>query len=135
MSDELWAKVQPLRPPAADRRCLDGILFVLRTGCQWRALDATGICPGSTAHDRFQRWRRQGFFQRLWQASLADDDEVKGLDWAWLSVDGCQTKAPLAGEKMRAQPHGPGQAGDQAQPAGRGGRRPRGGGGGRGQPQ
>lgn len=148
LGDELWAKIEPLlpprvnthrfgggRPPVPDRRCLDGIFFVLRTGCQWRALDATGIVAGSTAHDRFQQWRRQGFFRRLWQAALADYDELKGLDWSWLSADGCQTKAPLAGEKKRAQSHGPGQAGNQAQPAGGGQRRARGGGRGRGQPQ
>ena len=144
----MWAKIEPLvparvnphrfgggRPPVSDRRCLDGIFFVRRTGCQGRALDATGIVAGSTAHDRFQKWRREGFFLRLWQAALADYDELQGLDWAWLSADGCQTKAPLAGEKKRPQPHGPGQTGDPAQPAGGGQRRPRGRGGGWGQPQ
>ena len=67
VSDELWSKIQPLlprhvnrhrfgggRPRADDRQCMNGILFVLRTGCQWNALNATGICPSSTAHDRFQ---------------------------------------------------------------------------------
>ena len=148
ISEELWTKVEPLlpphvnthrygggRPPASARRCLDGIFFVLRTGCQWKALDATGLCPGSTAHDRFQRWVRAGFFRRLWQAALTDYDELKGLDWSWLSADGCQTKAPLAGEKKRPQPHRPGQARNQAQPAGRGGGCAGGRGGGRSQPQ
>ena len=148
ISQELWAKVEPLlpprvnthrfgggRPPAPARRCLEGIFFVLRTGCQWKALDATGICPGSTAHDRFQQWTRAGFFHRLWQAALTDYDELKGLDWSWLSADGCQTKAPLAGEKKRPQPDRPGQARNQAQSAGRGDRRARSPGGGRSQPQ
>ena len=146
--DAFWAQVEPLlptrinthrygggRPRAPDRRCLNGILFVLRTGCQWRALDVTGICPGSTAHDRFQEWVQAGFFHRLWQAALTDYDELKGLDWSWLSADGCQTKAPLAGEKKRPQPHRPGQAGHQAQPAGRGGGSARRPGRGRSQPQ
>jgi len=50
---------------------MEAILFVLSTGCQWKALDATGLCPGSTAHDRFQEWAKAGVFRRLWKAGLA----------------------------------------------------------------
>ena len=83
VSDALWAKIQPLlpkhknthrfgggRPRKDDRACLNGILFVLRTGCQWKALSATGICPSSTAHDRFQEWLRAGVFLQFWKAGL-----------------------------------------------------------------
>ena len=79
--DELWGKIEPLlprrqnthrfgggRPRASDRACMDGIFFVLRTGCQWKALSATGICPSSTAHDRFQEWVEAGVFLELWRA-------------------------------------------------------------------
>ena len=67
--DDLWEAIAPLlpehknthrfgggRPRTPDRVCMEAILFVLRTGCQWKALDATRFCPGSTAHDRFQEW-------------------------------------------------------------------------------
>ncbi len=74
-------------------RVLDGIFFVLRTGCQWRALDATEICDGSTAHRRFQEWQRTGFFDALWQQALRDYDADVGIDWAWLSIDGAMGKA------------------------------------------
>ena len=80
---------------------------VLRTGCQWNALSATGICPSSTAHDRFQAWVADGFFLRFWQAGLAGYDALNGLDWSWLAMDGAMTKAPLAGEKNRAKSHRP----------------------------
>ena len=123
ISDELWALMEPLlpehqnthrfgggRPRVPDRRCADGIFFVLRTGCQWNALSATGICPSSTAHDRFQAWVEDGFFLRFWQAGLAEYDAFNGIDWTWLSMDGAMTKAPLAGEKNRPQPRGPQQA-------------------------
>jgi len=90
-----------------DRKCADGIFYVLRTGCQWKALDQTGICSGSTAHLRFQEWVAAGVFWKLWQAGLERYDEVKGLDWSWLSMDGAMTKAPLGGEKNRAKPNGP----------------------------
>jgi transposase len=132
VSDELWSKIQPLlprhvnthrfgggRPRADDRKCLNGILFVLRTGCQWNALNATGICPSSTAHDRLQEWVKAGVFQRLWEAGLVEYDKTKGIDWAWQSMDGAMTKAPLGGGKMRAESHGSGQRRRQTKPADR----------------
>lgn len=115
--DWLWEEIQPLlpahknthrfgggRPRRPDRDCMDAIFYVLRTGCQWKALDETTLCPGSTAHDRFQEWVEAGVFWDLWQAGLLDYDELQGIDWNWLSVDGCQTKAPLGGKKNRSQP-------------------------------
>ena len=130
VSDELWSKIQPLLPPHVnthrfgggrprtnDRKCLNGILFVLRTGCQWNALNATGICPSSTAHDRFQEWGTAGVFERFWTAGLMEYDQLKGIDWSWQSMDGAMTKAPLGGDKKRSQPHGPGQRRRQAEPA------------------
>ena len=45
-----------------------------------------GICPSSTAHDRFQEWVRAGVFLELWKAGLLEYDELKGIDW--LSIDG-----------------------------------------------
>jgi len=95
---------------------MDGIFFVLRTGCQWNALNATGICPSSTAHDRFQEWVAAGVFQKLWAAGLQEYDELKGIDWSWQSMDGALTKAPLGGEKNRPQPHGSGQRRRQTKP-------------------
>ncbi len=122
------------RPRTPDRVCMEAILFVLRTGCQWKALDATRFCPGSTAHDRFQEWVKAGVFQDLWEAGLLAYDEWKGIDWKWLSMDGCMTKAPLGGEKDGQKSHRPGQERRQTQPAGRGHGHPRGAGRGRRQP-
>jgi len=83
--DEMWERIAPLipehvnthrfgggRPRVPDRQVMDGIFFVLRTGCQWRALDGTGICDGSTAHRRFQQWREAGVFDALWEQALRD---------------------------------------------------------------
>lgn len=136
VSDELWAvleRVLPVhenrhrfgggRPRRPDRECADGIFYVLRTGCQWRALDETGICPGTTAHDRFQEWVAAGVFLRLWQAGVEQFDELQGIDWEWLSMDGAMTKAPLGGEKNRSQSHRPRQGRRQTQSADGGARR------------
>ena len=135
VSDRFWdefAKLLPERvnthrfgggrPRRPDRDCLNGILFVLRTGCQWNALSATGICPSSTAHDRFQEWVRAGVFERLFHMALQDYEEVVGIDWSFLSMDGAMTKAPLGGEATGPNPTDRGKKRHQTKPAGRRGR-------------
>jgi len=85
-----------------DRDVLDAIFFVLRTGCQWKALDATAICSSSTAHRRFQEWEQAGFFEALWTRALADYDAEVGIDWDWLSIDGSMGKARWEAGKLVA---------------------------------
>jgi transposase len=144
ISDELWAVLEPLlpkrvnshrfgggRPRVPDRRCADAIFYVLRTGCQWEALNQTELCAKSTAHDRFQEWAAAEVFLRLWQVGVERFDELHGIDWNWLSMDGAITKAPLGGEKNRVQSHGSRQSRGQTlavdggawRPAGSGDRR------------
>lgn len=111
--DQMWERIRPLIPAPAkvhrfgggcprvpDRDVLDAIFFVLRTGCQWRALDATGICSSSTAHRRFQEWQQAGFFEALWARALADYDAEVGIDWDWLSIDGSMGKARWEAGKL-----------------------------------
>lgn len=130
ISDALWAVLEPLLPPhvnlhrfgggrprVANRTCADAIFYVLRTGCQWQALDQTGLCAHSTAHDRFQEWVDAEVFRKLWQAGLEQFDELRGIDWTWLAMDGAMTKAPLGGEKNRSQSDGPGQERREAERA------------------
>jgi len=143
--DELWKKMEPLlpprpahpkgghNPPVPHREAMNAILFVLRTGCQWNALNATGICSSSSAHRRFLEWTEAGVFEEFWRRGLLKYDKLKGIDWSWLSLDGAMTKAPLGGEKNGTEPHRPRQRRRQAQPAGGGGRRSAGGGRGRGE--
>src|SRR5262249_11138072 len=133
VSDELWTLLQRLlpkyknthrfgggKPRTPDRRCADAIFYVLRTGSQWGALDATDLCPHSTAHDRFQEGVAAGVLLKLWQAGGEQFEELKGVDGQWLSLDGALTKAPLGGEKNRRQPHRPRQKRRQTQPGDRG---------------
>jgi transposase len=122
ISDELWSKIEPLLPVPVNthprgggkkrvpyRKVMNGILFVLKTGCQWKSLDATGICSGSTAHLRFQEWQRAGVFLQFWQKGLLEYDDLHGIDWKWQSMDGAMTKAPLGGEKNGRKPDRSGQ--------------------------
>lgn len=111
ITDALWSKMEPLIPPGkshplgchnprvSDRAAMNGILFVLRTGCQWNALTATGIVTSSSAHRRFMEWTRAGVFKKFWKRGLLEYDSLKGIDWRWLSMDGAMTKAPLGGKK------------------------------------
>jgi transposase len=113
--DALWERMEPLLPPrkphplgchnprVADRNAMNAILFVARTGCQWNALNATGLCSSSSAHRRFVEWTEAGVFLAFWRAGLAAYDALKGLDWAWLAMDGAQGKAPLSGSKKRVR--------------------------------
>jgi len=145
--DALWAQIEPLlparkahplgchNPRVDDRRAMDAIFFRLRTGCQWNALSATGLCSSSAAHRRFQEWTAAGVFHELWRRGLTAYDALQGIDWSWLAADGAMTKAPLGGENHGAQSHGSREAGHEAQRAHGGRRRARGAGGRRREPQ
>lgn len=123
--DELWEKIHPLLPPrpvhplgchnprVPDRCAMDAILLVLRTGMQWRALEATGLCGPSSAYRRFREWLQAGVFREVWRLGLLMYDVLVSIDWDWLAMDGAQGKAPLGGEKNRTQPHRPREEGEQ----------------------
>lgn len=116
--DKLWKKLEPLLPPGKphplgchnprvpNRNAMDAILFVLRTGCQWNALNATGICSSSSAHRRFLEWTEAGVFTEFWKRGLLEYDKLKGINWSWLALDGGITKAPLGGKKNRSKSDG-----------------------------
>jgi len=126
--DDLWERMAPLLPPrkkhplgchnprVPDRLAMSAILFVLRTGIQWNALDGTGICSCSSAYRRFREWTDAGVFQQFWKEGLLEYDKKKGINWRWTSMDGAMTKAPLGGEKNRAESNRSRKKWDQAQP-------------------
>lgn len=89
---------------------MDAIFFVLRAGCQWNALNHTGICSSSSAHRRFQEWTQAGVFKAFWRDGLLAYDAFDGIDWTWLALDGAMGKAPLGEEKNRPQSNRPCQA-------------------------
>ena len=109
MPDWLWGKIELLlpappvhplgchNPRVPNRNALEAILVVLRTGMQWNALDASGVCSSSSAQRRLQEWRGAGVFDEIWRQGLLAYDELVGIDWSWLAADGAITKAPLGG--------------------------------------
>ena len=133
MSDALWERVAPLVPepkrnpkrkylrkPGAGRKPLpyrqvfEGIVYVLRTGCQWKALPKERFGSPSAIHRYFRDWAREGFFLALWKQGLTEYDELLGILWEWQSIDGAMTKAPLAQESVGPNPTDRGKNGDQA---------------------
>lgn len=114
--DVLWKRiVVPLLPPPKkkkkagrprmdDRKAMSAIFYILRTGCQWKALPRS-LGASSTVHDRYQEWQQAGVFKQMWIDGLLEYDEKVGIDWEWQSMDGVMTKAPLGGKKYRSKPH------------------------------
>lgn len=139
--DSLWERVEQVlpsykvcckggRPRLPLRNVVGGILYVLSTGCQWKAMPRQ-FGSGSAIHAYFQEWVERGVFQRLWKLALTEYDGLKGIAWTWQSLDGAMTKAPLGGEKNGEKPNGSWEAGCKAFDVGRWPGRPSRGGGGR----
>jgi transposase len=115
MPEKMWQGFEPLlpryrrspkggRPRVNLRRVANGIFYLLRTGCQWKALPPQ-FGSSSTAHRYFQEWSRRRVFQRFWKRCLQIYDVRRGIGWRWQALDGSMTKAPLGGEKNRQKPH------------------------------
>jgi transposase len=87
VTDYEWAAIRPMLPNKArgvpcvdDRRVLNGIFWVLRSGAPWRDLpDCYG--PYTTCYNRFVRWRRAGLWGRIMDAlATAHDAAVQMID-------------------------------------------------------
>ena len=102
MSDDFWERAEPLIPkPRRERRrkylrragagrkamdprkVLSGIVYVLRTGCQWQALPKDVFGSASSVHKYFLEWKRKGVFVKLWRKGLAEYDQMEGIAWSW----------------------------------------------------
>lgn len=127
LPDEIWEYMEPLLPESKKeyttgrprlnlRNVADGVFYVLRTGCQWKAVPRE-FGSGSSLHEYFQSWTKNGVFWKLWQQGLLEYDEFVGIQWDWQSIDGSITKAPLGGKKNRSQSHRSSKIWDQKKPA------------------
>jgi transposase len=96
--EEFWAKKKTGRPPADWRQVLEGIIFRLRSGCQWAQLPAR-YGSKSTVHRWFQRWNREGVMAKIWAALVSECEELGGVSWEWQAADGAMAKARLGGIK------------------------------------
>jgi transposase len=95
LTDEQWAVIAPLLPPERgrkarparnNRRMVNALLWVLRTGAPWRDLPAH-YPPWKSVHTRFSRWSKQG----IWQRALAE--LTKNADAEGFLIDGTVVRA------------------------------------------
>jgi len=122
LSERQWALIEHLfpepkrrrdgrgRPWAANRQCVEGILWVLRTGARWRDLPAE-YPSGVTCWRRLRRWEDQGVWLEAWQQLLAALNHQQLLEWDETFLDGSfvsAKKGALLWEKPSA---GRGQSG------------------------
>lgn len=107
VDDELWSVIEPIllqfwprkttgRKPADWRRCLNGIIFQLRSGCQWNRLPKQ-FGDDSTVHRWFQRWTEEGVLLKVWAVLVEHCDELRGVEWKWQAADGSLAKARFGG--------------------------------------
>jgi transposase len=107
--DDLWDLIEPLlpaepakpkggRPRVPDRVVLAGILYRVRTGCQWKALPSD-FGSGSTCHLRMMQWARAGVFPKIHETLLRYYDKRRGIKWDFASLDSALVKAPKGGAK------------------------------------
>jgi len=106
--DALWERLQPLLPPAPQRRfrfpgrkpldyrkVLTGILFVLKTGIAWDDLPAELGCGcGKTCRDYLKLWHESGAWTKLHALLLAELNGADQIDWGRALLDASFAKAP-----------------------------------------
>ena len=120
VTDAQWEKIKPFlpkrrpsarggRPPADDRACLEGILWVLRSGARWRDLPERYPSP-STCWRRLVEWEVADVLIKVWHSFLDTLDEQGLLDWDEVFVDasfspakkGATESAKRSGEKVQS---------------------------------
>ena len=123
--DELWAVVKqhlppspeqtgPGRPRADDRAALNGIWYVLWTGCQWKAVHRKWFgVSSSVIHERLQTWRKQGVFEAIMREMVLFYQAKREIGWEWQSIDSKSCPAPLGGEETGKNPTDRGKRGSK----------------------
>lgn len=111
VSDALWELIAPLlpippdkgkgtlggRPRLDDRKCLTGILFVLKTGIPWEHLpQEMGCGSGMTCWRRLEEWQQAGVWQALHARMLDKLEQAHKIDWSRACIDSASVAAPHA---------------------------------------
>jgi len=98
VTDQMWERIKPHlpalpknpkggRPWRSDRECLEGILWVLKSGAQWELIPEH--CPSpSTCWRRLKRWEEEDIWLDIWRAFLGELDEKGTLIWEETFGDG-----------------------------------------------
>ena len=119
--DDVWTMVEPILNdwyPAKPkghrrvdlRRVLNGIIFRLRTGCQWNQLPKQ-FGDDSTVHRHFQQWCQRGIFAQLWAVLVEACGVLGGVNWQWQAAAAAMGKARMGGELVGRNPTDRGEKG------------------------
>jgi putative transposase len=119
--DALWARMEVLieefhpraatgRPRGDLRRVIDGIIYQLRTGCQWNQLPKE-FGSDTTVHRWFTAWVESGMLEALWARLASECDELGEVYFRWLAADGQLGKSRMGGGKTGPNPTDRGKAG------------------------
>jgi transposase len=121
ISDSFWEAVKPLIPPSVrepgkvyqriagggrkpldPRKVFSAIVYVLKTGAQWKSLPKEFYGSPSSIHAYFKKWEEQGLFTELWKKGLAEFEEMKGIAWEWTLDTTRNAKAAMERAKNSA---------------------------------
>ena len=105
--DELWHNIQPIldqldppaktgRPRIDPRAALDGMIYRMRTGCQWNQLPKE-FPDDASVHRTMQRWIEREVFPAIWTFFVEVCDELGGVDFEWQAADGAMGKPVSVG--------------------------------------
>lgn len=123
MPRNLWRKLKkhlpkaakqpgPGRPRVNDRDVVNGIWYVLWSGCQWKAVKREWFnVSSSTLHERFQQWTKDGLFDKLFQIIVRFYARERRIAWQWQSADSKTVAAPLGGAQTGKNPTDRGKSG------------------------
>jgi len=111
----LWKRIKRLFPerpkakkgrPAADNRAiLNGIWYVLWTGCQWKAVHRNWFgVASSVLHERFQAWQSSGLFLKMMKLMVKFYNKRRRIKWKWQAIDSKSCPAPLGGTETGKNP-------------------------------
>lgn len=113
--DDLWDNVivpilNSLDPPRHTgrkridlRQALNGIIYQLRSGCQWNHLPRD-FGDDASIHRTFQRWIAKGVLAEIWAVLVGHCEGLGDVDYTWQSADGFLGKARLGGTKSAKTP-------------------------------
>ena len=126
VADRLGQRIEPILiedapPPPKEnggrdridwRAAFDGILFRLRSGCQWNELPEH-FGDDSSVHRWSQRWCRNGVFEEVGSVRVEGCDDLGAVDWQRQAADGMLGKARFGGEETGRDPTARGKEGTE----------------------
>jgi putative transposase len=114
LPDDLWDEIAAMldcfyprartgRPRSDLRRVFDGIIFRLRSGCQWAQLPQR-FGASSTVHGWFQRFVADGLLEELWAYLVRECEQLGEVHWEWQAVDAVMGKSRFGGDQTGPNP-------------------------------